>query len=150
MTVEDEHVYHVGKLNLLTHNNGCVIRLTDQEALKQALEVKGILSHRVSPSQLAGSRPFRLGSSPGHFDSKHGVNLETCAEIMNNAERCFIGVYKKSGRHVNVFYYDGSVVITDGIEPYRVITALGKVSGDKPIDPIKFSSSPYHDEIIWK
>jgi hypothetical protein len=24
MTVEDEHVYHVGKLNLLTHNNGCI------------------------------------------------------------------------------------------------------------------------------
>jgi hypothetical protein len=25
MTVEDEHVYHVGKLNLLSHNAGCRI-----------------------------------------------------------------------------------------------------------------------------
>jgi hypothetical protein len=150
MTVEDEHVYHVGKLNLLTHNTECILKLTDQETLKQALEVKGILAQKVSPSQLAGSRAFRIGGSTGHARGRHGVSNESCAEIMNNAERCFIGVYEKSGRHVNVFYRDGSVVITDGLDPCRVITAYGKVSGDAPIDPSKFVNSAYHNEIIWK
>jgi hypothetical protein len=150
MTVEAEHVYHVGKLNLLAHNTGCVLELTNQEALKQALEVKGILNKKVLPTELNGSKPFRLGGSTGHYDSSHGVKLETCAEIMNNAERCFVGVYEKSGRHVNVFYRDGSVVITDGLDPYRVITAFGRVSGTTPVDPSKFANSAYHDEIIWK
>jgi hypothetical protein len=39
MTVEDEHVYHVGKLNLLAHNEGCLplpddgIHMNTDEAL---------------------------------------------------------------------------------------------------------------------
>jgi hypothetical protein len=108
------------------------------------------MTNKVLPSQLAGSKPFRDGGSTGHFRSKHDVKLEECAEIMNNAERCFVGVYDKSGRHVNIFYQDGSVVITDALDPLRVITAFGKVNGSTPVEPSQFADSAFHNEIIWK
>lgn len=64
----------------------------------------------------------------GHATSAHGVHLPHCEPILNGPEHVFSGIYPASGRHVDVYYQAGSVVITEHGNKLSVITAYGTIS----------------------
>jgi hypothetical protein len=109
----------------------------------------------VHPCQLKGAMPGPTGQ-PGHSLGKHVVTNEVAADIINNAERKFVGV-NENGRAVNVFVKDGNVVITEGNDVTRVITAYGKdtttmkaggkVVRGSPVDPAQWENNPSYNEV---
>jgi len=80
---------------------------------------------RVKPSELRGSEPTNAWPKPGHAPGKHQAENEAVANIINNAERRFIGV-GENGRSVNVFVQNGNAVITEGNDVTRIVTTYGK------------------------
>ena len=60
------------------------------------------------------------------------------AEIINSAERKFIGI-NENGRRVNIFYKDGNVIITEGDNVTRIITGYGPGAG-KPSAPANINT----------
>lgn len=77
--------------------------------------------------------------------------------MINNAERVFIGT-NKNGRAVNIFWRKGDVVITQGDDITRIITARG-VSGitklpggravpGKAVDVSKWVTNPAYHEVF--
>jgi hypothetical protein len=130
--VADNHNYFVGKQKVLVHNCSC------DKMLSQGLMVRYA---RVNPSSLKGARATS-GAGPGHSRSKHGITPDIEADIINNAQQKFV-VINKNGRHVNVFVRNGSVVITEGNDITRIITAYGRAAtknGNKPVDASKWLS----------
>lgn len=104
----------------------------------------------MEPDELKGARPAREGGSPGHSRSKHGFTKELETNIINNADRKFIGAHNKSGRKVNVFWKNGDVVITEADNTNRIITGYGRSAtkgSNKPVDPTKFDKDPLLHEI---
>lgn len=159
--VQGEHVYHVGAAGVLVHNSGLPIlnpcfkptRLTNSQALSQTLAVRGA---KVTPSSLRGALPGPTGV-PGHAFGKHGFKNDMVANVINNAERVFIGT-NKNGRAVNIFWRKGDVVITQGDDITRIITARG-VSGitklpggravpGKAVDVSKWVTNPAYHEVF--
>lgn len=69
--------------------------------------------------------------SPGHAGPKHKVSREVQAEIMNNPDRIFSGINDK-GRYVDIYYKNGSAVITPFGNKERVITAYGLIDKSTP------------------
>lgn len=128
-------------------------RLTDQEALRQALKVR---QAKVSPKDLRGATHGPTGQ-PGHAMPKHGMSNERIAEIINGAERRFVGI-NEHGRRVNIFVRGGDVVITEADDVTRVITAYGRsgvnklpggrVVPGKAVEPSKWASDPSYHEVI--
>jgi hypothetical protein len=126
------HNYFVGKQKALVHNCSC------DKILSQALMVRYA---KVEPSMLKGALPAKAGGSPGHAYSSHLVPNEVVADIINMAQRKFVGT-NRNGRDVNIFWKDGSVVITQGNDITRIITAHGLVDRRKKVptavDPKKW------------
>lgn len=97
---------------------------------------------RVKAKELEGSRGTSTRAS-GHARSKHGVRNEVAAEILNHPERIFSGI-NKNGNPVDIYYSNGSVVITDAGNKRSVITAYGQIStkgSNKPAVPSRWVES---------
>lgn len=80
----------------------------------------------IDASEIRGAPAFG-GGTTGHAHPKHGVTNETAAEILNNPARVFSG-RNRNGREVDVYYRDGSAVITEAGRKHSVITAYGRIS----------------------
>ncbi|EDX77567.1 hypothetical protein MC7420_2891 [Coleofasciculus chthonoplastes PCC 7420] len=103
----------------------------------------------VDPKDIKGAQPVEGSGTAGHARSKHGVSNQTQAEILNNPERIFSG-RNKNGREVDIYYKDGSIVITEAGRKNSVITAYGSVSSKgnaTPVDPQKWAGDSSYVEI---
>ncbi len=94
---------------------------------------------QIKPKEIKGSRPVTPGASPGHPDSKHGVKVEVQAEIMNKPDKIYSGI-NKNGRYVDIYYKDGSAVITEQGNKGRVISAYGNVTTKGKAKPFKIEN----------
>ena len=95
----------------------------------------------VTADELHGAPPFGDSGTAGHSRSKHGVSNAQAAELMNDPERIFSGV-NKNGRNVDIYYRNGSAVITEAGDRTSVITAYGRFSpkgANSPIDPERWA-----------
>jgi hypothetical protein len=91
-------------------------------------------------------------TAAGHARSKHWENPSARAialDMLNNPERVFTGVYTASGRQVDIYYRNGSVVITDAGQKGRVVTSYGPAfeNGSKPLDPAQWAGDPNYREV---
>lgn len=107
--------------------------------------------HRqIKPSEIKGARPVAAGLPAGHSESKHGVKVEVQADILNKPDRIFSGI-NDNGRFVDIYYKNGSVVITEFGEKERVITAYGLIdkrkANPKPVKVGQFENNPRYVEI---
>ncbi|MEU0874304.1 putative T7SS-secreted protein [Nocardia brasiliensis] len=114
---------------------------------------------QVTPRDLHDAPAPYPGGRGGHADSKHGVKPNVQASILNNPERIFSGDYHGTNhltgqpyiRQVDVYYRNGSVVITEAGDKTSVITAYGlidkKTSRPRPLDPEKWAGNPHYVEI---
>lgn len=91
--------------------------------------------------------PSWRGGRKGHAFDEHGVTFQQCEPIVNNPERVFSGIYPISGRHVDVYYGNGSVVITEHGNKNSIITAYGTVSGDNAPPINNWANQPGYVEI---
>jgi hypothetical protein len=115
------------------------------EALSEARKTN--LRKKVSPGELEGAPPVAGSGTAGHARSKHGVGAEQQANILNEPERMFSGV-NENGREVDIFYKDGSVVITEAGRKESVITSYGRVSKTpSAVDPTKWARDARYVEI---
>ncbi|KAF0846222.1 putative T7SS-secreted protein [Nocardia caishijiensis] len=111
------------------------LRPTDCERFKN-------FHRQVAPGDLHGAPPPYPGGYPGHALSKHRVSAQVQASILNNPERIFSGNFhgvnhltgQPYTRSVDIYYNNGSVVITEAGNKSSVITAYGLID--------KRSSSP--------
>ncbi len=120
--------------------------------MAQSLKVRNA---KVKPGELKGADPGPTGQA-GHALGKHGVTNEAVADVINTAERKFIGI-NKNGRAVNVFIKDGNVVITEADDITKIITAYGKDSINKlpggkivpgkPVNPAQWENDPSYNEV---
>jgi hypothetical protein len=125
-------------------------RLTDRDALRQGLLVRNA---RVETRSLRGALPGPTGR-PGHARA-HGFTNDMVADIINNAQQRFVGI-NENGRRVNVFYRQNNVVITQGDDITRIITAYGdrghrirngrRVPGD-PVNVSEWTTNPAYHEV---
>jgi uncharacterized protein RhaS with RHS repeats len=82
----------------------------------------------------------------GHA-SEHNVPKSRQVDVLNSPERIFSGINANThngGRPVDVYYKDGSAVITEAGDKTSVITAYGNISkrkGDKPVPPSRWDGS---------
>lgn len=123
--------------NAKTVNNVNVASLTnlnndDDEVLKKTQELIDNYRRQIKPNEIKGSNPVAPNKSPGHSYSKHKVEPEVQTEIMNKPERVFSGK-NDNGRFVDIYYKNGSVVITEQGDKGRVITAYGLIDKRKNI-----------------
>ncbi|MGW4845764.1 putative T7SS-secreted protein [Nocardia brasiliensis] len=114
---------------------------------------------QVTPRDLHNAPAPYPGGRGGHADSKHRVKPDVQASILNNPERIFSGDYHGTNhltgqpyiRQVDVYYRNGSVVITEAGDKTSVITAYGlidkKTSRPRPLDPEKWAGNPHYVEI---
>ena len=148
-TVEGNHNYFIlakeydyVQASVLVHNSDfCseIVRVPEQfpptalsvqEALRQGIQMRQLSLRTVDPSELKGARPWVVGGQTGH-PGKHGLKLNNPAhrqvmvDVINNPDHRIIGVYGDSNHAVNIFYKDGTAVITEGGDILRVITAFG-------------------------
>lgn len=74
------------------------------------------------------------GRPRGHASSKHGLNIRDpkVLNILNNPDRLFTGKNSRAN-FIDIYFKDGSVVITDAGNKNKVITVFGKLEGDKKI-----------------
>ncbi|WP_051116387.1 eCIS core domain-containing protein [Amycolatopsis nigrescens] len=104
----------------------------------------------TSAKEVKGAPPFEEGTAPGHGRSKHNVSNEETAKILNSPGRIFTGVSDR-GRLVDIYWKDGSVVITEAGKKNSVITSYGLVDGraKKPtaVSPEKWTSDPRYMEV---
>lgn len=121
----------------------------DDETLKETQRLIENYRRQIKPSEIKGALPAEGGKTPGHPYSKHGIKPETQAEIMNNPDRIFSGI-NKNGRYVDIYYKNGSAVITEFGNKERVITAYGTVSTKGKTTPFniqKIANDPKYVEI---
>jgi RHS repeat-associated protein len=147
-----EYITTVGSFYICGMINANGPRLTDQQALRQGIKVRYA---KVKACDLKGARPSPTGQT-GHAYGKHDFSDEQVANIINNAERKFVGV-SPSGRPVNIFVKGEDVVITEGDDITRIITAHGtgginklpggKVVPGRPVDVKKFENNPSVHEV---
>ena len=108
--------------------------------------LSGIVNTPTSASQMYDAPP--VGTSlGGHAFDDHGVTFPQCEPIVNNPERVFSGIYPFTGRHTDVYYRDGSVVITEHGNKNSIITAFGRVSGDNDVPINRWAGQPGYIEI---
>jgi len=134
--VSAAHTYFVGELGVWVHND------CEQERLDN-------FRRQVDPREIVGAPPGPNGSPAGHAMSKHGVSTAKQAEILNKPERIFSG-RNYNGRDVDIYYQNGSVVITEAGKKHSVITAYGRVAtknGNSPVDPAKWANDPDYVEL---
>ncbi len=91
-------------------------------------------------------------TAAGHARSKHWDEPTARARViatLNNPERVFTGVYEASGRQVDIYWRDNSVVITEAGQKGVVVTSYGPAfeAGSSPVDPSKWSSDPDYQEV---
>jgi hypothetical protein len=109
MTVEDEHVYHVGKLNLLAHNNFCANSRSD--AFRQIKKDLGI----PMSQQPIRVEHYKLTNSPSSgnsnmIDPNTGLPVITRIYYFNlngreiQVQEHSIGHYHEPRSHFNVRY----------------------------------------------
>ncbi len=123
----------------------------EEEVIKEAKRVIDNYKRKIKPKEIKGSQPTESIKSPGHANSGHRVKPEVQAEIMNNPERIFSGK-NKNGRYVDIYYKNGSVVITEQGNKGSVITAYGLIDKKKniKIKPFKIAdieNNPNYVEI---
>ncbi len=128
----------------------------DEEVIKEARRVIDNYKRKIEPKEIKGANPSAPGKSPGHAGPKHKVKPEVQAEIMNNSERIFSGKrINKDGsqRYVDVYYKNGSAVITEQGDKGRVITAYGLIDKNpkrpnpKPFKIADIENNPNYVEI---
>jgi hypothetical protein len=141
------------KLNLASAFSTAKINLgdDDDEVIKETKRVIDNYKRKIEPKEIKGSQPTEKIKSPGHANSGHRVKPEVQAEIMNNAERIFSGK-NKNGRYVDIYYKNGSAVITEQGNKGSVITAYGLIDKKKniKIKPFKITdieNNPNYVEI---
>ncbi len=104
----------------------------------------------IDPKDIKGAPDFGGSGTSGHARSKHGVSNQVQAEILNKPDRIFSGK-NSNGRDVDIYYKNGSVVITEAGNKSSVITAYGQVDAKaktpKPVDPGKWTNDPSYVEI---
>ena len=123
----------------------------DDEALKETRRVIDNYRRQIKPTEIKGSQPAEGRKTSGHARSKHDVKPEVQAEIMNNPERIFSGK-NSNGRYVDIYYKNGSVVITEQGDKESVITAYGLISNKngvktKPFKVENVEDNPNYVEI---
>jgi hypothetical protein len=111
----------------------------DDDIIKETKRILDNYKRKIEPKEIKGSQPAEGGKTSGHADPKHGVKPEVQAEIMNNPERIFSGK-NKNGRYVDIYYKDGSAVITEQGNKSKVITAYGKVATKGKAKPFKIQN----------
>jgi hypothetical protein len=125
----------------------------DDEFIKETKRIFDNYKRKIEPKEIGGAQPAEGGKTPGHPRSKHGVKPAVQAEIMNNPERIFSGKRineNGSERYVDIYYKNGSAVITEQGDKSRVITAYGKVATKgkaKPFKIEKIIDNPNYVEI---
>jgi Pretoxin HINT domain len=97
-----------------------VAGLSNQQVLQQGLLVRNA---RVTSGQLRGATPNAAGNT-GHAYGSHGFTNDMVADIINNAQHRFVG--DNGNRTVNIFIRNGDVVVTEGQDITRIITAYGQ------------------------
>ncbi len=103
----------------------------------------------VDPKDIKGAPAVEGGGTTGHARSKHGVSTSEQATILNNPEIIFSG-RNKNGRDVDIYYKDGSVVITVAGDKTSVITSYGAIAkkgGSSPLTPDKWAGDPSYVEV---
>lgn len=104
----------------------------DDEIRKETQRLIENFRRQIKPKEIKGAPPAAPGMSPGHANSDHRVKPEVQSEIMNNPERIFSGK-NDNGRYVDIYYKNGSAVITEQGNKGSVITAYGLVDKKKNI-----------------
>ncbi|APR87928.1 Rhs-family protein [Minicystis rosea] len=97
---------------------------------------------KVRGKDLSGAPPFGKDGQAGHARSKHGVDPDDAASVLNSPDRIFSGV-NKNGRPVDIYVKGGNVVITEAGNKTSVITAYGSFAtkgGSSPVDPEKWAN----------
>jgi hypothetical protein len=123
------------------------------EDSKEAKRIIDNYKRKIEPKEIKGAQPPEGSKTSGHADPKHGVKTNVQTEILNNPERIFSGKrINKNGseRYVDVYYKNGSAVITEQGDKSQVITAYGKVSTKgkaKPFNLEKIAQDPNFVEI---
>lgn len=104
----------------------------------------------VDPKDIKGAPDVANSGTTGHARSKHGVSNQVQADILNKPDRIFSGK-NKNGREVDIYYKDGSVVITEAGNKRSVITSYGKVDAKAKtptaVDPSKWANDANYVEI---
>jgi hypothetical protein len=122
----------------------------DEEIIKEAKRVIDNYKRKIEPKDIKGSQPAEGKKTPGHGYSKHLVKPEVQAEIMNKPERIFSGK-NDNGRYVDIYYKNGSAVITEQGDKGRVISAYGLVDkkklNPKPFKIANIENNPNYVEI---
>lgn len=125
----------------------------DDEILKETQRLIENYRRQIKPKEIKGAQPVEEGKTSGHAYPKHGVKPEIQAEIMNNPERIFSGKrINKDGseRYVDIYYKNGSAVITEQGDKGRVITAYGNITTKGKVKPFileKITNNPNYVEI---
>jgi hypothetical protein len=107
--------------------------LTREELVSWAKKSENQSNYRrtVDPTDIRGAKPGEAAKS-GHSGSKHKVKPEVTADIVNNPDKVFTGV-NENGFHVDIYYKDGSIVVTPAGQKHVEITTYGKVDKSKEI-----------------
>src|SRR5690606_15143470 len=84
---------------------------------------------RDAPADPRSSRPREGHASAG--PGGHGVSRGQQSDILNDPQRIFTGT-NESGRPVDIYFRDGSCVITVAGDKTQVITSYGRVSRSRP------------------
>ena len=121
----------------------------DEEILKETQRLIDNYRRQIIPKEIKGADPVEGGKTSGHAYPKHGVKPKVQAEIMNKPERIFSGK-NDNGRYVDIYYKNGSAVITEQGDKGRVITAYGNISTKgkvKPFNLENITNNPSYVEI---
>lgn len=123
----------------------------DEAKLRETQRLIDNYRRQIKPEEVKGAQPVAPGMSPGHANSGHKVKPEVQAEIMNKPERVFSGK-NDNGRYVDIYYKNGSAVITVQGDKGRVITAYGLINQQKnvktkPFKLEKITSNPNFAEV---
>ncbi|MGW6421345.1 putative T7SS-secreted protein [Nocardia sp. NPDC055053] len=116
---------------------------------------------QVTPDELHDAPAPYPGGRDGHASEKHHVSRAVQASILNNPDRIFSGNYQGVNhltnqpytRAVDIYYQNGSVVITDAGNKSSVITAYGLIDRNRShrrraVDPDrKWANDPNFVEI---
>ncbi len=129
------------------------LRQSNQTRLTESKKRFSNFRKIVDPKEIQGAPDFAGSGVSGHAKSKHGISNQTQAEILNNPERIFSGI-NSNGREVDIYYKDGTVVITQASNKSSVITAYGKADtkgkSPKPVNPDKWTNDTNYVEIKVK
>ncbi|MDQ3321089.1 MAG: hypothetical protein M3525_01335 [Acidobacteriota bacterium] len=99
----------------------------DDDFLKETQRLIDSYRRQIKPKEIKGAQPVEGSKTSGHPRSKHGVMPEVQADVMNKPDRIFSGI-NKNGRYVDIYYKDGSAVITVQGDKGHVISAYGNIT----------------------